>query len=1162
MVIITLILILIVMLFSISAQSAHAEIKVIDKPLWIFPGQRFRIALEQPSGSGQLDVDVPDSLEMFDQWPKDSIQRFYFRAVEAGDATLRFHGAAGDLDIPLEVIPWSDIFKPREFADIDLPRIWPLDDLGYRELKTTRTCYTEEELSAKRASGAKPDKQAEEWISMNDEDIYNIVPGSDVPRTCLIVLGGYEDPIGKGCPVCGMDIYEGRSGFYPWKFDPVGHPWKVGCPSCGTWFPSNDWASGDMHSGDFPDDGYGCEPVNPVLSPSGKPWRWPFIAYYHEWAAYMRGLTPGIERCAEAFARTGDKTYAHKTAVGLFRLAESLLDMSLNLNHRKMPVRNGVYMLPVGAPDPRAIKRLSHSFLYIQPNWDTPRFEACARAWDIIFDQLDGDDELLKFCQKRYHHEIRTVEDFRHFIESGFRVVAQACLDDAVSRNYPMQETALATMALTLNTPRSLELIDWLLNEGGQLRFGLTNEYFKDGAGHESEGYNGIQIRDMNRLLKILDRVRSLNSDLYKPPRFLSLLDDPKYRQMYEFPINDSLIGRIYPGAGDTGQPLTAAPWPPNQTFPMRSRDYVDVYRATRDPRFAQAIYGPDGKIPAELKEPELRAEVERIGRERGWQVSLESNILDGFGHAILRSGEGDRQRALWVRYGRSVQHAHPDMLTMGFEALKRRMLPELGYPQGWTHASSWESNWGTHYGTHITGISTSSFPRGRLTLFADSPPVRVATAEVILRSKGGVRAFRSRTVVLVDISDDDCYALSLERVRGGEEHRWSFHGPDGEVTASGVQLTPRGGTALGEDVPYGDTSELPAGDGELSCLASMYDPQTAQPKDIWALDYLLRHQGDVHLRMTMLEPDDADLTVAKGKAPGGKSDYQMTWAIHRRQGAEPLSSQYLCVLEPYENECIIQKIERIAVTADSEGDFPPLAVRVTTDEYVDTIVLQNGANSVCKTNGLVCDGEFSFWRERNGEPVAVVLAHGSILRKGETEIRQPDAAYTGVIESCDFANFEVKIAPAPHDIPALAGKHLHIHNDAGNAASYLIKEARPAEGGCVLNLALDPRIGEGFVGGFEDGCLISRTHLRLARFSYYAGKTLANEDHSALFRLSDVENGVRCRIHEAAHGQATADVLSAQFNDRDGDGLSRFIIYDYGPGDAVTIKNVAAFAN
>ncbi|MFQ5811413.1 MAG: hypothetical protein ACE5JM_17480, partial [Armatimonadota bacterium] len=532
-------------------------------------------------------------------------------------------------------------------------------------------------------------------------EVFSIIPGSWIPRACLIVMRGSEDPRGKGCPVCGMKIYEGRSGFYPWIFDDENHPWKVGCPSCGTWFPSNDWANGDMHSGDFPDDGFGCEPVKPVIAPNGKPWRWPFIAYYHQWRRYMRRLTPGIEQCADAFARTGDPIYAHKAAVALFRWAESNLDMALNLKHRKIPISRTLYGGPVGAPSMARARRLPGSFLYIQPNWDTRRMEGCAQAWDLIFDQIEGDEELLRFCREQHHPEIRTAEDFRRFVDAGaLRVPAQACLDNAVSRNWPMQEAALLTLALALGTPRSLEMVDWVLNEGGGLRFALTNEYFKDGSGHESESYNGIQIRDMNRIIQTLERVRQVHPDLYKPPRFISLLHDPKYRQLYDFPLEDSLIGRTFPGTGDCGQSVGPEPWSPRQGYPLSPANFADVYRVTRDPRFAQALFGPEGAVPSSVGEPELRAEVEQIGRQRGWQVPLRSRLLDGFGHAILSSGEGDYQRALWVRYGRTVQHIHWDMLTMGFEALQRRMLPELGYPVGWTYAGSWEANWGTHYGT------------------------------------------------------------------------------------------------------------------------------------------------------------------------------------------------------------------------------------------------------------------------------------------------------------------------------------------------------------------------------------------------------------------------------------------------------------------------------
>jgi hypothetical protein len=237
------------------------------------------------------------------------------------------------------------------------------------------------------------------------------------------------------------------------------------------------------------------------------------------------------------------------------------------------------------------------------------------------------------------------------------------------------------------------------------------------------------------------------------------------------------------------------------------------------------------------------------------------------------------------------------------------------------------------------------------------------------------------------------------------------------------------------------------------------------------------------------------------------------------------------------------------------------LAIRITTDEYVDTIIFQDNAGAICKTeDGLACDGEFGFWRERNGKPTEAILVRGTILQKGDTQLSQCEIAYEGTIESCDFEAFEIKVTPEPDDAATLVGKHLRIHNNAGNNASYLIQAARLVEGGCIVTLDIDPRIGEGFVGSFEDGCLVSKTNLRLAKFGYYAGKTLANEKRTAFFRLRDVEGGVSCHIDEATHGKITAQELSTEFGNQDSDGLSRFIIYDYGTGDSVTINSIISW--
>ena len=1139
-------------------RAQGGELVLLDKPLWIFPGQTFRIAIQQPKGAGTLEVAMTPAVEMFDSWPKDSIQRFYFRALKTGDATLAFRGKAGALEVPLEVIPWSDLYRPRKFKKMKLPRIWPLGETGYTGLKTRRTFHDEDQLKALRRSGTEAHSMAQQWLKMSDEEIWSIIPGPCVPRTCLIVLGGgrREDGRGKGCPVCGMKVYEGRSAFYPWIFDAKNHPWKVGCPACGSWFPSNDWHKGDMHSGPFPDDGFGCEPVKPVVAPNGVPWRWPFIAYYHQWVAYMRTFTPGLERCADAFARTGDRRYAHKAALALFRYAESMLDMSLNVSHRKTAVRDAILRWPVGAPAPRSGP--GGTFLYIQPNWDTPRMEACARAWDMIFDQIDGDEALLDFCRSRHHPEIRTAEDFRRFVEAGvIRVPLQACLDNAVARNYPMQEALVATLALTLDSPRCLDLVDWLLNDGAQMRFALTNEFFKDGSAHESEGYNAIQIRDLERILDLLERIRRLYPDEWRKRGFVSPYDDPKYRLMYDFPIDNSLIGCTTTWTGDTGHAVSTAPQKPRQAFPLTPSHFVNVYRKTRDPRFAQAMVGPGGNVPSELRDPELRAEVEKIAKARGWQVELRSHVLDGYGHAILRSGAGGRQRALWLRYSRCVQHIHNDILTMGLAALRRDMLPDLGYPQGWTYAGHWAANWGTHYGTHITGVRTSDFGIGHLTLFADTPPARVATARATAGAKG--KATRARTIALIDLSESDCYAVTVERVLGGTEHTMSFHGPDGPAEPIGLDLTPQqGGTVAGPDVPCRDYAAMRASDPELACLAFMYDVRRARPEGIWGIDCQLSRQKDVHLRATMLCPEGSGLAIAKGKPPQGKRSYVMTWAIVQRKGAAPLASQFLTVLEPFEGERCIQKIERLEVSGGPAGPFKPIGIRVTSKQFVDTIILQPDDAAECTTaDGIACNAEFGFWRERNGKLVEAVLAAGTTLRKGAAGVDLPSAAYRGRVKSCDWPKRTLVIEPRPKDIKALVGKHIRLGNDAGSNASCLIEAAEHVEGGWRVTLPLDPRIGEGFVRRCSDGAVVSATRLRFAgHCRYYAGKTIASEDASAVYRLRDVNRSLACLLDKATHGKIPAETLRAQFADTDGDGRPRFVIYDYGPGDDAVIKH------
>ena len=81
-----------------------------------------------------------------------------------------------------------------------------------------------------------------------------------------------------------------------------------------------------------------------------------------------------------------------------------------------------------------------------------------------------------------------------------------------------------------------------------------------------------------------------------------------------------------------------------------------------------------------------------------------------------------------------------------------------------------------------------------------------------------------------------------------------------------------------------------------------------------------------------------------------------------------------------------------------------------------------------------------------------------------------------------------------------------------------------------------------------------SQVRLRVARSTtYYAGKTIANEDGTTYHLLKGVRDKNRCVIE----GE---DQLRSEFQDKDGDELVRFVIYDYGPGDGVTVAAWAAF--
>jgi len=566
--------------------------------------------------------------------------------------------------------------------------------------------------------------------------------------------------------------------------------------------------------------------------------------------------------------------------------------------------------------------------------------------------------------------------------------------------------------------------------------------------------------------------------------------------------------------------------------------------------------------------------------------------VLDGYGHAILRSGEGEHQRSVWVRYGQCRGHAHNDMLTIGFEALQRFLLPELGYYRGEDYRGAWVNNWANHYSLQMLDKDekyVSGRGKGDLRMFADGGWARVATAAkrehrevdppACYELVSPEVANRERTIALIDLSLQASYAVDIFRGRGGTQHYWTFHGPRGSAESFGLKTTAqKGGTLAGSDEEYGQTWRSPWGQARpaLRAFPLLYDVHRGISGGVWSLTWSLKNYPAAHLRVHAVQPSGAEVALCKGKPPGGGKDmYELEWVIQKVTGPEPLNTQFITVLEAYEGRPLIDRVRRLDVHLPASypagegngrtanGGQPPVALQVVAGDRVDTIVhCYDATVTVTTSNGVTMTGAFGVWSEIRGLFDRAFLVAGTRIGKGDRGFTADAPAWSGRIVSTDYVDHKVIVDASHADARQLIGRYARISNQGGkNDATHRIVAARPTTGGVELTFQLDPRVGEGPVTDVADGSIKSGTNLYLGAWAYYMGKTLTNEAGTTQYKVAGVSGSRRRRhtvyINPQLHPAATAAVLSRQFTDADGDGTARFVIYDYGPGDRVTVPRV-----
>jgi hypothetical protein len=914
--------------------------------------------------------------------------------------------------------------------------------------------------------------QAERWTALSDEALWHLPTEQSIPR-------GIHVNKERGCPHCGHGI--DRFGNYPWKVDVINDPWKIQCPNCGERYPKNDFGayyrSGKgpdglfrreradaslLYNSDHPDPN---DPLHAFGVDDSTGWKdlegsiYRFIGYHGHYGAWT-AVSDALSALSEAYVLTGAQRTAHKATILLARVADLYPDMDYH------------FWAELGFENSDGLTGQGKVYGCI---WEAGLVSGFARAYDTIRDAL-VDKEVCTFLsekEKRFGLPPQgSAPALRaHVEEHMLRQIAPAILRGDISANEPRIQLTMATAAVVLNDPNESDrMLDWIFaprssgrqegngmgnqGHGGHIPALFAGEIDRDGIGSEaSPGYSFGWLMGMIELDEVISKRASYT-------RHNIQRDFPKFQEMLRAPARLIGLGRYTPNIGDTGSTGS-----PNRN--VASVDlYLKAFERFGDSEFAQIAYWLNGNTTAGMHRSVFHPDPEQVG-ERVKQVIARhgarqerSDVLGGYGLAILRSGEEEHRRAAWIYYGRTMGHGHLDTGNLGLYAHGLDLMPDLGYPE---YASAWPKRYGwTHHTVSHNTVMVDRTPQhpnysGKLRLFGTSPGVQV----VEFASANGYPQcpIYRRTVVLVNISPTDSYLVDLFRVEGGREHHFSFHGPEGNLSTQGLDLIPqRRGTYAGEGVPFGEFADEPfsshyrgSGFQYLYNVRRCAAPKPAismdwQVKDTWRVlpeSEIRNGITDVHLRWTMLDPP-GEVALCDGDPPQNKpgNPRRLKYGMVHSEGA-PASTGFFSVIESYRGESAIRSIEPVSV---EPGDEPGThlkarALKITlAGGRVDTLMFSLDPDRMRRIEDRIAFcGSLGFYSEMDGRLRDAFLINGTRIGPDQSPLRMARRAWSGSVARFERGRIYTE-APLPTD-GSLIGQWVMVENDNERDACYRIRK-------------------------------------------------------------------------------------------------------------------------
>ncbi len=934
----------------------------------------------------------------------------------------------------------------------------------------------------------------------NEDWLWNLVPSQDLPRACN--TAARWDPKIYNCHYCNQNLTDYTGDFYPWKYDVKNKPWKIQCPACRNYFPSNDfekfYEAGINEHGFFDyelakkngsqyltndlypekgagwgvDDGYGYitnETYSQLLGYGTAYRRHTYIAYYNHWALWYGGtIREAVSVLGSAYAFTGDIKYGRLGAILVDRIADVYPDMYVSeyfptmsnsdFNTARGRIIGGIW-------ESGLVYDLMKGYDYFYPAYDD--------EW--VVDYLSEKAQTYSLGDTRGAHgtanesrggvgnDKSTPAKIRQNIEDGLlrQVIKGIRTENQIYGNSGMHQSAAAMAAVVLDTmPDTANTLSWVMGSGGNVTSDILSAINRDGQGTEAApGYSDTWVTSYLSLVDALDSYDGYaGANLYENVKFIKLLKT-------NFPLTLARNGTA---------PIGDSSGVASNVFNMSMHRLVTGFLRTGDPEFAQYIYFLNGNksegIQADIFTPAeaVADDIQNVIDTQGEYPFDESSAMTGsFGFFALRDGtlkstEEDTQRDFWMYFGRTTNHGHPAVLNIGMDAYGIPVASDFGYPEstsGTPRTLNWDRSTIIHNTVQVNDAQQKQVTQGTALHFDGDNDGCVQVMDARVPGAYSATSEYRRTMVMVDYDDKVSYGVDFFRVVGGNTHTFAFHPVSNtEPTTENLNLVKQnGGTYAGPGVAYGNYAKTSGYDG-------FYNVSHATPNGPFSLDYEImdfRNLGpenvDLHLKITQLN-DFVPTKVSTASCQPAKTfdnPPEVQSLLISRQGSN-LDSLFTTVYEPYNGTSYIQKNEVVSITRT--GGATPSA---TDKAYAVKVTMKNGREDyiVYATNNQVqykVDGWLDFQgfvgvvTKEGGTVVNAFISDGTKL--GDMSAT---ASYKGTVK--DFTktlSFDNSVTVMPNtemDLDDIEGRYVFVN---GKAHSYKIKKAtKNADGSVTLDV-------------------------------------------------------------------------------------------------------------